>query len=181
MCGKANWPIWLGLLAAVCGAMPAPSQIGAFDKAPIDIETVVVETPEGQRVASRVRNLSEKEIVAYAAYEPRGTSGSAHERTHVAILATARPLRNRLRPGEVIEDRLLQEGQLQGMPFKVSRPIVDYVLFADGSSWGPDSKKQSLRIWGVIEGRRATIAELRRVMETQGLGAVEQILKSDEQ
>lgn len=68
----------------------------------------------------------------------------------------------------------------QGSEVKVSRLIVEYVLFTDGSSWGPDSKGQAGHINGVIQGRRATIALLKRIMETQGVRAVEEILRAEQ-
>lgn len=167
-----------GLLALLLGVVVAAaggSQVGAVGKVPIEVETVIFETPDGQAVASRVRNVSEKEVVAYVACEPREKTGSGCDRIQIAVLATARPPRDRLRPGEILQDR-----RFQGPALKMSRATVDYVLFADGSSWGPDSKKQSLYIRGVIQGRRVTVAELKRTMETQGIRAVEEFLKAEQ-
>lgn len=175
MCGEAMRRSWLLLLASVGGVIPAVSQIGAGDKVPIEVEMVLYQTSDGQRVASRVRNVSEKEVLAYVACEPQERPDSGYERIHLAVFAMARPPHDRLRPGEV-----RQGGSFGGTPLKVSRATVDYVLFADGSSWGPDSKRQSLQIRGLIEGRRATIAELKRVLETQGSRAVEEILKAEQ-
>ena len=43
----------------------------------------------------------------------------------------------------------------------VSSIKIDYVAFADGSSWGPNKEQRSVGIDGAIEGRRAAISDLK--------------------
>lgn len=58
-----------------------------------------------------------------------------------------------------------------------ARITVDYVLFADRSSWGPDSLHQSERLAGVDEGWRLATAHLKRLLEESGAQAVTEYLK----
>jgi hypothetical protein len=54
---------------------------------------------------------------------------------------------------------------------------VDYVLFADRSSWGPDAEKQSLFIEGILYGAHMTRSRLKRVLKDTGPDAVMNELK----
>lgn len=155
-------------------ALRAAEANGAPDNAPLAVAISSLESqPAGTR-QWRVRNISDKDIVAYSilAQCPEG-SGSCRE-TYNAVLATARPPHDRLRPGES-QERKFGSSPPTGATTHLS---VDYVLFADGSEWGPDTKKQSLWIRGIIQGQRGTLARLKHVMETQGSGAVIEILKA---
>ena len=84
------------------------------------------------------------------------------------------PLEDRGRTGltliEIMSDAFLQPGGTQkGMlPVQpddlngvaVITLSIDYVEFADGSSWGPDNEHRSIMIDGVLTGRHAAIKEM---------------------
>ena len=53
--------------------------------------------------------------------------------------------------------------------FKV---FVDFILFKDGSTWGADVTKQSLRIMGINEGWRQSRAQLKQLLSERGIQAV---------
>jgi hypothetical protein len=52
------------------------------------------------------------------------------------------------------------------------RISVDYVLFKDGSTWGPDAMKTSLKIAGILKGWQLSNSHLKEVMQTGGVNAV---------
>jgi hypothetical protein len=54
---------------------------------------------------------------------------------------------------------------------------VDYVLFVDGSGWGPDTTHHSLELQGVIRGSKLVRAILKRKLQTEGPEAVLEALK----
>lgn len=43
---------------------------------------------------------------------------------------------------------------------------VDFVLFRDGTFWGPDSAGESEAMRGIFEGQRAVVADAKRLLET---------------
>jgi len=58
---------------------------------------------------------------------------------------------------------------------------LDYVLFADGSHWGPDNLKTSIEIAGMFHGRFAALDALKRMLSQQGPDAVITYLKGSGQ
>jgi hypothetical protein len=54
---------------------------------------------------------------------------------------------------------------------------VDYVLFTDGSAWGPDTRNASLDIRGVISGYDQAIMGLQRKLNQGGTDAVLQYIR----
>jgi hypothetical protein len=54
---------------------------------------------------------------------------------------------------------------------------VDYVLFTNGKSWGPDTRKASLDIRGVISGYNEAIMGLQRKLNGGGADAVLQYIR----
>jgi hypothetical protein len=98
-----------------------------------------------------------------------------------------------IRPGETIHgdvnvpiasSRPIQGGSDTKPPNVDSHPdvvkgiSVDYVLFADGSKWGPDTRKESEKIAGVLEGHDVTVFALKHMLQTQGVDAVIEYLEN---
>ena len=54
---------------------------------------------------------------------------------------------------------------------------IDYVLFTDGSAWGPDTRKASLDIRGVISGYNRAVMGLQRKLKAAGTDAVVQYIR----
>jgi hypothetical protein len=152
-----------------------PSQ----DQPPIEVELITLRVPEGQERFWRVKNVSQKDVSAYVACVPNETGLCTL--THATVYVMAPAPRNRLRPGETREEpRAKIIGAAPTNP--VVRATVDWVLFADGSAWGPDTRKQSLWIRGVIYGAQGTLARLKRLLDTQGTNAViEEILRTSQE
>lgn len=55
----------------------------------------------------------------------------------------------------------------------VSRTLtMDHVVFEDGTTWGPDTERQSLKIQGLLNGFQAERSRLRRLLSEKGVQAV---------
>jgi hypothetical protein len=152
------------------------AQPSSPDQPPVEVELVTIQAPQGQERFWRVKNVSQKDVSAYVACVPNDT-GRCNQ-IHTTVYATSPAPFDRLRPGETREEPHLKL-TAAAPPKPVVRATVDYVLFADGSTWGPDTRTQSLWIRGVIHGTRGTLARLKRLLDTQGTSAViEEILNA---
>jgi hypothetical protein len=78
-------------------------------------------------------------------------------------------------PGESWTEKieLLPTTSGKTMPYRV---WVDYVLFADSESWGPDSRAQSLVLQGITMGRNMERGRLRSLLHKSGDQAIMQDL-----
>jgi hypothetical protein len=166
--------LYAPILAAALPALAA--QPVSSDPPPVDVELLTVQTSGGETQSLRARNVSSKDVSAYVALMPNDAGPCCLTRT--TVLATAKPPRDRLRPGETREDPPVPAAAMAAKP--ALRATVDYVLFADGSSWGPDTQHQSGSVRGLIQGTRATLARLKRILDTQGSGAVIKALNSQQ-
>ncbi|HVU44796.1 MAG TPA: hypothetical protein VHD85_01645 [Terracidiphilus sp.] len=63
-----------------------------------------------------------------------------------------------------------------GRPLK-AEPALDYVLFADGSEWGPDTLKQSREVKAILRGANTAALSLNKLLESQGAAAVERRIR----
>lgn len=149
------------------------------DQPPIQVELVTIQAPQGPEQFWRAKNVSHKDVSAWVACVPNETGRC--NLTHGVVYATGPSPSNRLRPGETREEPRLRLTEAAEPPKTVVPATVDYVLFSDGSAWGPDARRQSLWIRGVIHGARGTIARLKRILDTQGTDAVIQILKAPQE
>jgi hypothetical protein len=166
----------LATAAALTSSFTAlAAQAAAGDQPPLEVERVIIQSPEGERHLWRVKNVSQKDVSAFVACIHNEKGLCVH--MHTTIYATRPGPSGRLRPGETREE---PPPKLAGAaPAKaVARPTLDYVLFADGSAWGPDSRGQSHVIRAAIAAARGTLAWLKRVLDTQGINAVVEILNT---
>ena len=153
---------------AVLSAGSAPNQAGAeTKKAPLEVQILASDIKEGKALW-RVANVSGKDVMAYCIVVrcPEQEKGCQVVHTTIAGL-NPNPPGDLLRAGNVKEHR---GGLPSGSGGWISS--VDYVRFADGSAWGPDTMKKSRYIDGVLEGRRGVYALLQRILKTQGAEAV---------
>jgi hypothetical protein len=161
-------------LASILCAVPlggsVPNQAGAAPQGniPLHVQIVTEEGEEGTVARWKVANVSGKDVIAYCVVVrcPEQREGCNLVHTTVAGMVS-KPPGDRLRAGEVRDHRA-------GVPpgSGVWIPSVDYVLFADGSAWGPDTMKRSLYIEGVIKARRGIYVRLKHVLETEGVQAL---------
>lgn len=168
-----------GLLATVFGvgdvvAMQADRSLGAMGRAPLEVSWSTTGARATGMALCSIRNVSNKDVVAYSLLVPcQSGSGNCRE-SYDAVLETASPPHDRLRPGESHERSCVSHA----LAATGRAPLVDYVLFSDGSEWGRDTQKRSLWIRGIIQGQRGTLARLKHVMEKQGIDAVIARLKA---
>lgn len=61
-------------------------------------------------------------------------------------------------------------------PYVVS---VDFVIFRDGTFWGPDSTGEADYVKGIFEGERAAVADVKRILERNDEAAMREALTSE--
>jgi len=133
----------------------------------------VTATANGKQLSFAVINSSQKQIVGWAIVVDVVVGGKVVTAfTEVAIKEPGMSVR----PGEVVPVRPFAYQPRGGFDadFKIK---IDYVRFADHSSWGPDSRKDSRRIAGFFEGFDAARKRLKRLLSEKGVGAVVDELK----
>jgi hypothetical protein len=165
------------LLAGAAGAQENASGRTKLELPKISLaltQQAVEQHESGQRQLSlRFVNQSEKPIVAYVlkteAYDPSGKAGGA---TCSLRLRGALPGIQDWQPGENIEDAV------RLVTTAIVKPSIDYVLYSDGSTEGPDNCGESLRVKGMQVGIRVERSRLRRIFTEKGYGAlIEDLLK----
>jgi hypothetical protein len=62
------------------------------------------------------------------------------------------------------------------MASSVPALAVDYVLFEDGTAWGPDELKLAARIAGTRQGWHSAYAHLRSILNKQGVAGLQSAL-----
>lgn len=145
---------------------------------PLEVQTRLVQTADGFQLSYSLTNTSGKDIVACSVIvdyaDHAGVAAGrlfANEIMGLEIDAVDSP--KSLGPGAVAggNRRFPLPTGPDGRPvnFKIS---VDYVAFKDGSTWGPDSAKQSLKIAGIREGWSQARSTLRRLRNERGIQAV---------
>jgi hypothetical protein len=92
---------------------------------------------------------------------------------------SAPPQPNSLQAGEVVHERVrsIPVDSSDGTPLKF-KLSVDYVLFTDGSSWGPDTLKESRQVLGTLLGHDQALLALRDMLDQKGPDAVADYLKN---
>jgi hypothetical protein len=113
-----------------------------------------------------LQNLSQKRI---AVYIPLLSSASFTEGNGIYR-------RYDFGPGKIIETEL----QLQRDKLKLGEKLtlsIDYILFSDGSTWGPDSQKQSELLSGEDEGEKYAISQVKRLLKDQNKEELFKLLK----
>lgn len=140
------------------------------------VMTQAVEQHEGsqRQLSLRFVNQSEKPIVAYVlkteVYDSSGKAGGA---TCCLRLRGALPGIQDWQPGENIEDAVRLATPA------AAKPSIDYVLYSDGSTEGPDSCGESLRVKGMQVGIRVERSRLKRILTEKGYGALAEDLLRD--
>lgn len=147
----------------------------ALAQAPGTAKTPLLLKPLGTdpvRFSYRLTNVSSKDVRAYTLairlLDKTGADIGSVRKTGIRGLRPGGP--DAFKPGEAMDEHLGK--------FQSSRTVVgyasslDYVLFADGSSWGPDKLKSSRDIQHLLEGRRATLAGLKEMLNKSGPDAV---------
>lgn len=125
-----------------------------------------------QTVSFRVKNSGTKPIIGYVSFI-RTNDGvtiiEVYKRHHVAFHRSAV-----YKPGaEWTEEFSLSSLRgAAGQALSVSKPEIDFVLFEDGSRWGPDQYRLASRIRGEIAGVTLEHARLSDLLKRKGVEAV---------
>lgn len=119
-----------------------------------------------------VTNVSGKDVRAYTLsikfIDINGAVVSSNNKTAIRGLGPGGA--TVYKPGEIMAGNL---GRLRvSGGIRAYAGTLDYVLFADGTSWGPDKFKTSLEIQGMLNGRRAALEGLKDMLARQGPDAV---------
>ncbi len=170
-------------LAGVYGCQ-AYSSPQVTSNSPLEIQSFSRQSADSSaEVSLTVLNKADKDVVALTL----ATTYFDAENKAVGRLATnqifglePKATRKTLAPGE-------RWATQKGLPLPVSQNgsparyeiVVDYVLFKDGSTWGPDQMKQSLHIAGIQKGWALARSTLRSVLAKQGEQAVVEILNQN--
>jgi len=132
--------------------------------------------PEGgATIDIQVTNLSEKVAIAWVLTSRHfGQDGSVVSRLS-KVVAVPEEANSGLAPGASWKGKL-------HMPSSDGRAVahdlaLDYVLFSDRSSWGPDAGGFSRHIAGQMQSRRLERARLKEILERQGVQALTQELE----
>jgi len=119
-----------------------------------------------QTIDFMLQNLSQKRITVYV---PLLSSASLKEGSGIYK-------RYDFEPGKVMETALnLQRDKLK--PDEKLFLSIDYVLFSDGTSWGPDSQKTSEYLSGSDEGTKYAIDQIRGLLKEKNKEALFGLLK----
>jgi len=177
----ALWTGCFGLLLSGAFANAShqdPAGPALAAESPLEVQTSTVKAAEGFNLTCSLINKSTKDIVAYTIVadflDSAGKSAGRLSTNAIMNLATnSKGSTGGLAAGAVLAQKRLftLPTESDGTPvrFKV---FVDYVLFKDGSTWGTDSTKQSLKIMGTQEGWRQSRMALKRLMAERGIQAV---------
>jgi len=175
---KRPFAIWTGCLGLMLWVASAyANQKGPVALSPLEVQSSTAKAAEGFSLTCSVTNKSNQEIVAYSIvadfFDSSGNPAGRLSTNAIMNLATNSKGSTRgLAPGATGgTNRFALPTESNGTPvsYKVS---VDYVLFKDGSTWGPDTAKQSLTITGTQQGWRQSRSQLKRLMAERGIQAV---------
>jgi hypothetical protein len=147
-----------------------PVEVVQQSNNPLMITPVAVEEWQADARTFRyaVKNFSDKKVEAFAVSR-RSEAGDLMDMvTFISPLAA----------GDAVESGVNVLKADMGPEFKIVL-AVDYVLYADGTSWGKDSRKESLFISAYPEGQKKALAEVKALIDTLNEAALSQLLDRD--
>lgn len=145
----------------------------AQDVSPLRISDLsVADRGAEQLVSFRVKNTGAKPILAYVSFVTAKDGArvmEVYKRQHIAFQRSAL-----YQPGAA----WTEEFSLPSLPGAArpcppaAQPEIDFVLFEDGTHWGPDRYRLASRIRGEIAGVTFEHARLREVLRQKGVEAL---------
>lgn len=150
------------------------------DPAPLSVAEKVLTSTTPPTIDLTVTSRSTKNVTAYSvilqAVNPEGQLGP--KITQTVVVAFNPPMSNVPYPNGLKTGDSQHTNSLSAV-FAPDRQVVknhtvsvDYVRFNDGSTWGPDSMKTSLKVAGILKGWQLSNFHLKEVMQTGGVNAV---------
>ncbi len=145
------------------------AQSTAQNQGPMEISDLSVAPSDRGLVAMlNLTNKSERGVSAHVlAADFFDSQGALSSRAvQVAMVGRQSPGSESNPPGHVTTARFM-------IPSKDGQPVnhriyVDYVVFEDGSTWGPDQTHNPLKIEGIREGWRMASSHFKRVLHDGG-------------
>ncbi len=146
------------------------------DGAPLRVLSTEVETaePRAFRLKVIVQNQSFKEIRAYAITSETATEKAQGGNTNFINLTRSDLI---WRPTEI---RPIEVSDCQDEPIRSVKLTVDFVEFADRTTWGPDANNSRDLLAGQREGARAERQRMRQLLKSKGRAAVSDDLRADD-
>ena len=138
------------------------------DGAPLQILSTWIASakPQSFRLMAQVQNQSVKGIRAYLINSQ--IAGSKQQNGHSQLIN----LTQRSAFWQPTEIRTVELGDSLKEQVKSVRLTVDFIEFADGTAWGPDSANSRDLLAGQREGARLTRQHLRGLMQNKGQEAM---------
>lgn len=157
--------VWLLSLASVAAAQ-APTEL------PLAVSDISLSARNEGLVSFNLRNQSSKGIIGWVLVADFfDKAGQPVTRTTEVRIAGRRLGTMTYTPGQSWEGRMTIPKGPDGEPLQ-HKIYIDYVLFADRSSWGPDSTHHSLKLQGIVQGWAMAYSYLRQLLKQQDEQAV---------
>lgn len=143
---------------------------------PIEVANITTTTlRQGPAVSFQLTNRSRKRILGYVALlEFTDSAGASTAKTAKTALRGLGPLPapESFRPGESWTDTSQPVPQDSSGKLLIPKVSIDYVLFADQSSWGKDVMRQSLHLQGLMQGWLGARNRYRQILKEKGAQAL---------
>ncbi|HEY0081045.1 MAG TPA: hypothetical protein VGB73_20745 [Pyrinomonadaceae bacterium] len=137
----------------------------------ITIERIDTSNPLDPQVNYTLKNLSDKPIRAYTVLEETATSSSKVKNSTIKNITSTAQL---LLPNQSRQEMF--GGQSFSDPLLSLILSIDFVEFADGSTWGEDTQHAAENLAGQRAGGRETLKKLRGLFAAQGIEAVKKLI-----
>ena len=145
----------------------------AQDSPPLQISAVVDRDTNAERIVSfRIKNAGTKPIQAYVAAVKITDGARIVDVYKTQQIAFTKGAIYREGAEWTEELSLAPKAGADGQRLTVSRPEIDFVLFEDGTRWGPDQFRLAARIRGEIAGVSFERARLSDLLRRKGIAAV---------
>lgn len=143
---------------------PVKVKIAMQENCPLKVTVINVDTSNSdhQVINYSIQNISVKPIEAYVLVGNGERGGRVVTNSFTTNLFQANEFKSSDLP---IERETIKEKSIIVLS-------IDYVEFADGSSWGNDSQGKSQHITGARAGRKAAIKQLKELIKNQNAGDV---------
>lgn len=138
----------------------------------ITIGNIDASNPLTPRVEYVVQNISSKLIRAYTVLEDTATKSSIGKTSTIVNITSVKQI---LQPYQSMAGTV--DGQSYQEPLEILTLSIDFVEFADGTTWGDDTQQTAETLRGQRAGGSETIKKLRELMLKQGGGAVASLVK----
>ena len=158
--------------------------LGAAEDVPSPVsvrENKIQRLNETQHCVVSFSNSSQKSIIGYVIrFQLLGGKGERLENVTFSGVSYD-PNVERKKPGDVWElSTPAQTSDAQPRPAVTCDPQIDYVLFADLTSWGPNQSGRGHMILSEFQGAKGERARLRSILQEKGVAELVKTLETPE-